>query len=147
MVYDLVKEIRACDSLEELAERIAEEQKQLSENWAATSPKGAVDGDSPESQGSILEGDGDGIPASLEAELGGKMGALRLEEGQVRFIGATSNLMLLPSSQGTDDEEEAGNPALQSQRQDIPILSWTAVTQDKELILHLIVSSPLCRVC
>jgi len=70
------------------------------------------------------------------------MGALRLEEGQVRFIGATSNLMLLPSSQNTEDEEEDGNSAIQSQRQDIPILSWTTVTQDKDLILHLIVSSP-----
>ncbi|KAA8892930.1 hypothetical protein FN846DRAFT_788612, partial [Sphaerosporella brunnea] len=56
-----------------------------------------ADGDSPASQSSIWAGeDGYGMPASLEAELSGKLGALRLEEGQVRFIGATSNLMLLP---------------------------------------------------
>jgi hypothetical protein len=66
------------------------------------------------------------------------MGALRLEEGQVRFIGATSNLMLLPSGQGSDTDTEL--PKIMSERElHIPILSWTTVTQDKDLILHLIV--------
>ncbi|KAF8248363.1 hypothetical protein K440DRAFT_649976 [Wilcoxina mikolae CBS 423.85] len=132
-VFDLVREIRACDSLEDLAERIAEEQKQLADGL---SEAGGVEGDSPASQGSIWQDDGDG-PTSLEAELSGKMGALRLEEGQVRFIGATSNLMLLPSGQGSDTDLSPST--VETQRElHIPILSWTTVTQDKDLILHLI---------
>ncbi|KAA8892931.1 fungal-specific transcription factor domain-containing protein [Sphaerosporella brunnea] len=135
-VFDLVREIRSCDSLEELAERIAEEQKQIAEGIATGSDKPA-DGDSPASQSSIWAGeDGYGMPASLEAELSGKLGALRLEEGQVRFIGATSNLMLLPATQYSGDEDLGR--AFRTQRQDMPVLSWTNVTQDKDLILHLI---------
>lgn len=71
------------------------------------------------------------------------MGALRLEEGQVRFIGATSNLMLLPSSQGAEDEADLGDVSTTVLARQESILSWTRVTQDKDLILHLIV----CHTC
>ena len=177
-MFDLVREIRACDSLEDLAERIAEDQRAaLAESGhgppgqqalAGLAPAGgggyaadgsAIECDSPASQASVGLWQDDHHPhsllqrhdrgTSLEAELSGKIGALRLEqEGQVRFIGATSNLMLLPPGQSADDDDRrdyyggaadydlaARDPA----QFDMPVLSWTTVTQDKDLILHLIV--------
>jgi hypothetical protein len=137
-VGDLVKEIRSCDSLEELAERITEEQKAANEGRNVGGDNGPIDVDSPASQSSIwAEESNYRVAPSLEAELSGKMGALRLEEGQVRFIGATSSLMLLPTAQRSEDELD--RPTMQDQREDIPLISWTKVTQDKELITHLIV--------
>jgi len=60
------------------------------------------------------------------------MGELRIENGSVRFIGATSNLIYLIS----EDDELDGSDALQ--QQDEPLLSWTMVTSDAEVILHLL---------
>lgn len=133
-----MREIRACDNLEEVAERIIEEQQKKPE-WASTNEGGPTDDESPASQTNIWFEVGDSAPASLEAELSGKLGALRLEEGQIRFIGATSNLMLLPSNQGVEDEPVFGGSSTSDLVRRDPILSWTTVTQDKNLIQHLIV--------
>jgi hypothetical protein len=139
-VFDLVRQIRTCDSLEDLAESILEEQNQTVAGGNPSNGKG-FDRDSPVSPVSIWAEDGDNaIPDSLEAELSGKMGALKLEEGQVRFIGATSNLLLIPSNHGRLDTETHSS-AEPFQQPGNPILSWTTVTQDADLIVHLIVSS------
>jgi hypothetical protein len=129
-----------CDSLDELAESILDEQKRTSADGNASSSK-SPEGSSPASQtGSIWADDGNSMPESLEAELSGNMGALRLEEGQVRFIGATSNLLLVPSGHGSEDEVEVESLAERYQRQqENPILSWTTVTKDPDLVVHLIV--------
>lgn len=126
-VFDLVRQIRACDSLEDLADSI------LAENEA--------EAESPDSQGfDTAGGSAEGEqPMSLEAELSGKMGQLRIEDGQVRFIGATSNLMFVPTARDEDeeDEEEGGRRALELDEKN-PITTWTKVTDNAELINHLV---------
>lgn len=119
-VMDLVSQIRTCDSLEELASSIEAGERVFADNRA----------DSP------VYNDDMSVP-QFEAELSGKMGDLMLD-GSVKFIGGTSNLIWLPQ----DYEHGAPtNPPPQKtvvRPKEEAILSWTTVTQDKELILHLI---------
>lgn len=81
--FELVRSMRACESLEELADVVVESQKSNGE----VSSGRQTEGDSPESQGSTWMED-EGMSASLEAELSGKIGALRLEDGQVGVRGS-----------------------------------------------------------
>ena len=76
-----------------------------------------------------------GIPR-FEKELSGKIGELRLENGSVSFVGGTSNLIFLGSGPGPDKSETA--IAEEYQQQADPITSWTKVSNDPELIIHLI---------
>lgn len=69
---------------------------------------------------------------TFETELSGKMGELRIENGAVRFLGGTSNLIYL-------DPEDDDSTALEGfQQQDEPLTSWTTVTNDTEVVVHLI---------
>ncbi|KAF9874800.1 nitrogen assimilation transcription factor nira [Colletotrichum karsti] len=119
-VPDIVKKIRTCDSLDAVAEQIlkqesllqeAEENQQRDEEYTTNMP---------------FEG---------ERELARKMGELRLENGSVRFIGGTSHLIYLgdPSDANSNEPESDSNAANED-----PITSWTQVTQDKELIAHVL---------
>jgi hypothetical protein len=122
-VPKLVRQIRTCDNLEDLADHITAKEKGLID-----------DKDSPDSpvypDQELAE-----IPR-FEAELSGKMGDLFLD-GSGKFIGGTSNLIWSP-------EETEILPLSPSSTQDIvrpreeAILSWTTVTQDKDVILHFI---------
>jgi hypothetical protein len=121
-VADLVHEIRICENLEDLATRI-----EAGEVITASGPP-----DSPPSM--ALQ------PAEVpqfEAELSGRMGDLYLD-GSVKFIGGTSNLIWM--TDGLDSHNIGSTPS--SIVADIvkpkeeAILSWTTVTQDKDLILH-----------
>lgn len=125
-VMDLVHQIRTCESLEDLADSIVAKEKLGSEDV--------------EEQNSGTNDDGtvDPIP-QFESELSGKMGDLVLE-GSVRFIGGTSNLVWLPPG---SDTRESSSPShvvdvIPQQRPPDGILSWTNVTKDKNLIVHLI---------
>lgn len=124
-VADLIRQIRTCESLDDVAESILAKDNSFGEEEdELESPLG-----------------GNGLPIKVpkfETELSGKMGALRLDNGSVRFIGGTSNLIFL--GPGSDGEEMAtSNPsAEQCQQQEDPITSWTDVTADPELIIHLI---------
>lgn len=121
-VAELVQQIRTCDNLEDLAATIEAREK------------GLVNGvpDSP-----IINDVATNVP-QFEAELSGKMGDLWLD-GSVKFIGGTSNLIWMSDS---DDPRAVGSSP--SSMADIvktkeeAILSWTTVTQDKDLILHFI---------
>ena len=121
-VAELVQQIRTCDNLEDLAVTIEAREK------------GLLDGlpDSP-----TLDDAPTAVP-QFEAELSDKMGDLWLD-GSVKFIGGTSNLIWMPDS---DDPRTMGSSP--SSMADIvktkeeAILSWTTVTQDKDLILHFI---------
>lgn len=114
----LVQEIRTCESLDVVAERVAAKEHGLN-----------------------LEDEDDnaythtnGTPLSnptFETQLYGKMGDLRLDEGSVRYIGGTSNLIHLNS----DDSNESIDEYTQ---QEDPITSWTRVTDDPELVVHLL---------
>ncbi len=123
-VPELVRQIRSCENLEDLAESIvAKSNGALEQDLSPDSP---IYGFSmvPEVH-------------QFETELSGKMGDLRVE-GSVKFIGGTSNLIWLP----TDSEETgSGYPAARTDlatSSEEGILSWTSVTADKDLISHLI---------
>lgn len=75
---------------------------------------------------------------TFETQLSGKMGQLRLEDGSQRYIGGTSNLIHLGEGVETDqDSAVVATPDQYAQLGD-PITSWTNVSNDPELITHLI---------
>ncbi|KAL9622565.1 MAG: hypothetical protein Q9160_003062 [Pyrenula sp. 1 TL-2023] len=126
-VMDLVHQIRNCESLEDLADSIVAKEKMGAPEDAEEQPLGSLDDDSTDS-----------IP-KFDSELSGKMGDLVLE-GSVRFIGGTSNLVWLPPG---SDTRESSSPShisevIPQQRPPDGILSWTNVTKDRNLIVHLI---------
>ncbi|KAK2027993.1 fungal-specific transcription factor domain-containing protein [Colletotrichum zoysiae] len=118
-VPDIVKRIRTCDSLDTVAEQILKHETMLQEADEND------DGD---------DGYTDDMPIEGERELARKMGELRLENGSVRFIGGTSHLIYLGDPADTDTNEPESDANLANQD---PITSWTRVTDDKELIAHL----------
>lgn len=124
-VPELVKQIRTCENLEELADSIV----------AKANGASLEQDDSPDSPvygaNTLSE-----VP-QFEAELSGKMGDL-LVEGSVKFIGGTSNLIWLPND---SELSEFAWPSAQTEivkSDGEAILSWTSVTSDKDLIVHLI---------
>ncbi|KAL8718278.1 MAG: hypothetical protein Q9225_004569, partial [Loekoesia sp. 1 TL-2023] len=121
-VPELVRQIRTCESLDTVAESIIAKGRHLED-----------DVDEPESPFTDNE-PLVGIPR-FEKELSGKMAELRLDNGSVSFVGGTSNLIFLGS--GFDNGQAMNNSSEQYQRQSYPITSWTEVTKDKNLIVHL----------
>lgn len=122
-VPDLVKQIRTCESLDDVAESI------LAKDGALTDDDTVVDAPADNATPS-------GVP-KFEKELSGKMGKLRLDNGSVSIIGGTSNLIFIGNGDGeeggmeTDDSEEY-------EQQEDAIVSWTEVTSDPELVVHLL---------
>ena len=115
----LIRQIRTCESLDEVADNIARQEQGLLEE----------EEDYEDAAYTTTA-----LPA-FETELSGKMGELRLENGSVRFLGGTSNLIYLePTVDG--DDGLTGFDAYQ--QQDEPLLSWTTVTSETEVVVHLI---------
>lgn len=124
-VAELVRQIRNCDSLDDVADSIqAQTDMPVVENVKCESPITAHDLSSEVPQ--------------FEAELSGKIGALRLENGSVSFIGGTSNLLFLESAFETDDSEMPAEDAKKYSQLDDAITSWTQVTSDPKLVVHLL---------
>ncbi|KAI4095839.1 MAG: hypothetical protein LQ344_001393 [Seirophora lacunosa] len=119
-VPDLIRQIRTCESLDNVAESIITNGRHL-----APAP------DSPLADSEPLVG----VPR-FEKELSGRMGELHLENGAVSFVGGTSNLIFLDT--GFDNAPHTDMEAERYQQQANPITSWTEVTNDHELIVHLI---------
>ncbi|PNP52812.1 hypothetical protein THARTR1_06653 [Trichoderma harzianum] len=119
-VPEIVNKIRTCDNLDSVAQELlkASEAELRDEDF---------DGNADEAAMAFL-------PVSGEQELAGKMGELRLENGSVRFIGGTSHLIYLgdPHHDGID----YGSPSEPGICEN-PITSWTRVTTDPRLIMHL----------
>ncbi|KAI4255725.1 MAG: hypothetical protein L6R42_006600 [Xanthoria sp. 1 TBL-2021] len=121
-VPELIRQIRTCESLDTVAESIVSKGRHLDD-----------DGDVPDSP--ITDNEPlVGIPR-FERELSGKMGELRLENGSTSFVGGTSNLVFLGSA--VDNDQAAKGSAEQYQQQANPIVSWTEVTKDHDLVVHL----------
>jgi Fungal specific transcription factor domain/Fungal Zn(2)-Cys(6) binuclear cluster domain len=123
-VPELVRQIRTCENLEDLAESIV------------AKAHGAVDQDEPPDSpvyGASVPPD---VP-QFEAELSGKMGDLLLE-GSIKFIGGTSNLIWLPNDSEINETAWPSSSTRIVRSGEEAILSWTSTTQDKELILDLI---------
>lgn len=120
-VLDLVKQIRTCESLEDVANGIMARAAQLEEE--------------DEDLAALLSGPVAQNAPRFEKELSGKIGGLRLENGAIQFVGGTSNLLYVDSESSGEysDVEEGLYPS-----QEEAIRSWTAVTQDSSLVLHLL---------
>jgi len=116
----LVRQVRTCENLDDVADSINRREQ--------GEAKVAEEEDDDLMIGAYSETKA----PTFENELSGKMGELRLENGSVRFIGGTSNLIYLTP----EDDELDGLDALQQQEE--PLLSWTTVTRDTEVILHLL---------
>jgi len=116
--FDLVRELRRCESLETVAERIAggDTNGFISDEEDEASPVG-----------------GNSIPeeTTFERQLYGKMGDLRLDDGTVRYIGGTSNLIHVEDDYGADEADEYP-------QQENAVTSWTNVTDDPHLVVHLL---------
>jgi hypothetical protein len=114
----IVKKIRTCDSLDAVAESI------LKQDFEPAEPddENLYDGEYTTD-----------LPIEGERELARKMGELRLENGSVRFIGGTSHLIYLGDPTDIPDEPEADSAVSMED----PMTSWTDLTKDKQLIVHL----------
>ena len=122
-VPGLVRQMRTCESLDDVAESIIARENGL-------------EADEDELESPIFEDKMSTYTPTFESELFGKLGELRLENGSVKYIGGTSNLILLGSKLQPD---EPGINAVDSQRTwaEGPITSWTTVTDDDTLFRHL----------
>ncbi|RDA95180.1 hypothetical protein CP533_1893 [Ophiocordyceps camponoti-saundersi (nom. inval.)] len=142
-VPDIVKKVRACDSLDDMAQQIVDSpscivnpQQSDDDDHHHHHPHHRNDRHRDHHQPHPDDIDFASPPPPLqgEAELARKMGELRLENGSVRFIGGTSHLIYLP----TPDEPLAECYLRQQPRDLDPVTSWTRVTADAPLIMHLI---------
>ena len=118
----LVKYIRACESLDDVAASLISKQSAPQDD--------GTDDDLLVTKSNAANG----VP-QFEKELSGKMGELRLENGSVSVVGGTSNLIYLDSDEGNISEYDGEEHYPQL---DDPITSWTRVTSDTELVVHLL---------
>ena len=118
-VPSLIQEIRTCESLDAVAEKIT---------GTELGRDDSEDGDdlSPQSDSSTPQ------RSAFETQLSSKMGDLRLDDGTVRHVGGTSNLIYL-----AQDDSTTGNNDEYLQQEN-PITSWTSVIDDPQLVIHLL---------
>lgn len=121
----MVKQIRTCESLDDVAESI------LAKDNAVGQDDG-VD-EAPINDNGVSSG----VP-KFEKELSGKMGKLRLDNGSVSIIGATSNLIFMGSGTDGEDGSSSTDGLDQYEEQEYAITSWTEVTSDPDLVVHLL---------
>lgn len=115
-----MRQIRSCESLDKVAEAITARDAAIDDL--------EQDVDSADYTADDLAG------PSFEFHLSSKMGKLQLEDGSVRFIGGTSNLVYLP---GNDLNRVVSYEDGHQQQKD-PITSWTTITSDPDVIMHLL---------
>ncbi|KAF4444810.1 NIT-4 pathway-specific regulatory protein nit-4 [Fusarium austroafricanum] len=131
-VAGIVQKIRTCNSLDAVAEDMIKLQQQQPQQQKSAISSANDDSDDYDQSNDNYTTD---QPEQGERDLARKMGELRLENGNVRFIGGTSHLIYL--SDPTHDGEL--EPNLEDYAiGDDPVTSWTRVTQDTQLITHLI---------
>lgn len=116
-VPEIVRRIRTCDSLDTVAEAILKEEAAIADDDEALNEELSKD------QG--VEG---------ERDLARKMGELRMRNGVVRFIGGTSHLI----HEGDDNVTPTEIDSAESQIDGDPITSWSEVTKDRQLVIHLL---------
>ena len=87
--FELVRELRSCDSLDAVADRIIAEEHGLN-------LQNENDGTQPTASQA----------SNFDTQLYGRMGDLRLDEGTVRYIGGTSNLIHINQEVGVDEADE-----------------------------------------
>ncbi|CRG83977.1 Nitrogen assimilation transcription factor nirA [Talaromyces islandicus] len=115
-VFDLVRQIRSCDSLEDVAESVVAQERGLSSNTRAFQKNPSTEEDYETDQ--------------FESELSGRMSELMLD-GSVKFIGGTSNLLYLPPDAKSNESISFPND------EQFSVAQWTRVTNDERLVEHL----------
>lgn len=121
--FDLVRQIRSCDDLEDVAASVIAREKGL-----VSTNKTVKTSASNENLTQVDQ---------FESELAGKMSELMLD-GSRKFIGGTSNLIFLPP--GSELHESASIPdsiGFNTDDQVHAVSRWTRVTDDDSLISHL----------
>ncbi|KAJ5939168.1 Transcription factor [Penicillium verhagenii] len=121
--FDLVREIRSCDDLEEVAQSVVTRQ-----TTGLLSVPEARDSVSDENPSEVDQ---------FESELSGKMSELLLD-GSRKFIGGTSNLIFLPSDSELQESALITENVLGTANDANVIGRWTQVTEDDSLITHLL---------
>ncbi|EMR69839.1 putative nitrogen assimilation transcription factor nit-4 protein [Eutypa lata UCREL1] len=118
-VSDIVKKIRTCDSLDDVAESIIKQGygNEIIEDEANVDDDYATD-----------------LPDEGERDLARKMGELRLENGSVRFIGGTSHLIHMETQIVQPEEDMEDWAALGID----PVTTWSDVTKNAEDVRHLL---------
>jgi hypothetical protein len=121
-VPELVRQIRTCESLDDVAESILAKDNALGDDDVVV--EAPVDNGTPS-----------GVP-KFEKELSGKMGKLRLDNGSMSIIGGTSNLIFMEPE--GDDGPSSMDDSEPYEHSEDAIISWTEVTSEPDLILHLL---------
>lgn len=116
-VPEIVRRIRTCDSLDIIAEAILKEE--------------ATNGDDDDALNDEYTKD---QPVEGERDLARKMGELRMRNGVVRFIGGTSHLI----HEGAENVAPTETDSADTQVVGDPITSWSEVTKDRQLVIHLL---------
>ena len=120
---DLIRRMRASNNPEKEAEKIC-----VSRDVTEDSPGEEII--SPTSSVSSP------LTQTFETHISSKMGELRLEEGSTVYYGGTSNLLFVDPGVEVDNNIAATPDPYQES--DDPVTSWTAVTSDRSLIIHLL---------
>lgn len=120
--FELVRQIRSCDDLEDVATSVIAQEKGL-----MSTDKAAKESASNENTAEIDQ---------FESELAGKMSELMLD-GSRKFIGGTSNLIFLPPGSELHESASIQNNLLDTDNQTHSVSRWTEVTDDDSLISHL----------
>ena len=120
-VPDLVRQIRTCESLDQVAETI-----------------NAYDNDDEADES--IEDDPDEAASPFERKLSVQLGQLKLDnEGTTHYYGGTSNLVFMPEeSAATSSDAQTEDYIAQVHSDRNPVTSWTTVTTDPELVIHLL---------
>jgi Fungal specific transcription factor domain. len=120
--FELVRQIRSCDDLEDVATSVIAQEKGL-----MSMDKAAKESASNENIAGIDQ---------FESELAGKMSELMLD-GSRKFIGGTSNLIFLPPGSELHESAPVQKSLLDTDNQTHAVSRWTEVTDDDSLISHL----------
>ena len=120
--FELVKQLRSCENLEDVA---AEVQGQLDSVNKEVNEEAV-----PLTESATLS-------TNIELELASQIGHMRLADGAIHFVGGTSNLRFSQNDEGKYIDGKREEPVIYTRNEDI-IRSWTNVTDDVDLILHLL---------
>lgn len=124
-VPELIRQIRASENLNDVAKSISSKNNAMIDD--------GEEYDSPMSDDNTVL---TGVP-KFQMELSGKMGELRLENGSLQFLGGTSNLLFLRSGSIGEDPITSMEDSNRYLTKEDALVSWTEVTNDPELVIHL----------
>jgi hypothetical protein len=121
----LVREMRTCESLDKVAERVVAREQGLDLDESDHEQEDEDIHDYTHTSSATPQ---------FEKQLSTRVGELRLDDGSVRYIGGTSNLLFLQA----EKDSQASSVSDVYPQQENPVTSWTNQTSDPELVMHLV---------